>query len=124
MVGDFGCGECLLGQVLPGNLVIGLDHVAADEGVVVCDMSSTPLEDVSLDVAVFSLSLVGVNWRDYLKEAYRTLKPYGHLFIAEPEKKWRDRMEELKEAVEVAGFQIIGDVRQRYIFLYLTATKA
>jgi superfamily II DNA or RNA helicase len=124
VVGDFGCGECLLSQALPNNRVIGLDHIGWDENVTSCDMSATPLKDASLDVAVFSLSLMGVNWTDYLKEAHRTLKPYGHLFIAEPKKKWQDRIEELKDTIEAAGFRTVGDVEQRYGFLYLTAVKA
>jgi len=124
VVGDFGCGECLLREALPTNSVIGLDHVKWDENVVQCDMSATPLEDTCLDVAVFSLSLMGANWPDYLKEAYRTLKPYGHLFIAEPKKKWQYRIEQLKEAVEAAEFRIVGDAEQRYDFVYLTAIKA
>jgi len=123
VIGDFGCGECLLRGVLP-NRVIGLDHVAWDAEVAVCDMRATPLENEGLDAAVFSLSLMGTNWADYLKEAYRTLKPYGHLFIAEPLHKWRDRLAELREAVEAAGFQIVGDPEQRYGFLYVTAVKA
>jgi SAM-dependent methyltransferase len=124
VVGDFGCGECLLAEALCDNQVIGLDHIRWNENVLACDISSTPLEDASLDVAVFSLSLMGVNWVDYLKEAYRTLKPYGHLFIAEPAKKWQDRIGELEEAVKAVGFRIMGDVEQRYDFLYLTAVKA
>jgi SAM-dependent methyltransferase len=124
MVGDFGCGEGLLKKALPGNHVIGLDHVSWDESVVACDMSATPLEDTSLDVAVFSLSLMGLNWADYLKEAHRTVKPYSHVFIVEPKKKWQNNIEELKDTIEAAGFYIMGDVEQRYDFLYLTAVKA
>ncbi len=86
-------------------------------------MSSTPLQDGSLDACVFSLSLMGNNWSDYLKEAYRTLKPYGHLFIAEPKVRWQDRLGELKGAVEAAGFSLMAGVEQRYDFLYLTALK-
>jgi SAM-dependent methyltransferase len=123
VVGDFGCGECLLRQALPGNHVIGIDHVAQDEQVIACDMASTPLEQATLDVAVFSLSLMGSNWTDYLREAFRTLRPYGHLFIAEPQKRWQDRVEELKDAVRAEGFHLLGDVEQRYDFLYLTALK-
>jgi superfamily II DNA or RNA helicase len=122
VVGDFGCGECPLAKALP-NRVIGLDHVALDESVIACDMSSVPLEDGSLDVAVFSLSLMGNNWVDYLKEAYRTLKPYGHIFIAEPKVRWQDRVHELKEAISITGFHTLGDVEQRYDFIYLTALK-
>lgn len=123
MVGDFGCGECLLRQALPDNHIICIDHVAWDEQVIACDMASTPLEQATLDAAVFSLSLMGTNWVDYLREAFRTLRPYGHLFIAEPRKRWQDRIEELKNAVRAQGFHLLGDVEQRYDFVYLTAIK-
>ena len=103
--------------------LIGIDHVACDESVLECDMSDTPLDEASLDVAVFSLSLMGANWSDYLKEAYRTLKPYGHLFIAEPQGRWQGRKEKLANAVQAAGFSMVGRVEQRYDFLYLTALK-
>ena len=73
VVGDFGCGECLLKAAVP-NRVVGFDHVAWDDPVIAGDMAVTPLEPGSLDVAVFSLSLMGTNWPDYLREAYRTLK--------------------------------------------------
>lgn len=124
VVVDFGCGECLLKHALSNNHVVGIDYVAWDEQVVACDMASTPLEDATFDVAVFSLSLMGTNWADYLKEAYRLLKPYGHLFIAEPQKKWQERNEELKQVVTVQGFRLLGEVEQRYDFIYLTAIKA
>jgi hypothetical protein len=124
MVGDFGCGEYLLGKALPGNRVIGLDHVGCDESVIECDMSDTPLDDASLDVAVFSLSLMGTNWTDYLREAHRTLKPYGHLFIAEPQRRWEGHTEELLGAIQTAGFSMVSGLEQRYDFLYLTAVKA
>jgi hypothetical protein len=123
VVGDFGCGECLLGRALPDNRVISLDHVGWDESVIECDMSDTPLDDASLDVVVFSLSLMGTNWTDYLQEAYRTLKPYGHLFIAEPQRRWQGHTEELLDAMKAAGFSVVSGVEQRYDFLYLTAVK-
>lgn len=40
-VGDFGCGECLLRDALPGHDVVGLDYIAVDETVTACDMAST-----------------------------------------------------------------------------------
>jgi Hypothetical methyltransferase/Helicase conserved C-terminal domain/Type III restriction enzyme, res subunit/Integrase repeat unit len=123
VVADFGCGECLLKHMLSNNLVMSIDHVAWDESVIACDMSSTPLENATLDVAVFSLSLMGTNWVDYLKEAYRTLKPYGHLFIAEPLRKWQEHIEDLKHAVRTQGFSLLGTIEQRYDFIYLTAIK-
>ena len=48
-----------------------------------CDIARVPLEDGSLDVAVFSLSLMGSNFTEYLREAHRTLKLDGWLHIIE-----------------------------------------
>jgi hypothetical protein len=55
---------------------------------VACDMSRTPLEDGSLDTAVFSLSLMCRNRPEHPREARRTLRPFGMLFVAEPAKRW------------------------------------
>jgi ubiquinone/menaquinone biosynthesis C-methylase UbiE len=46
-------------------------------------MTHVPLDAESLDATVFSLSLIGSNFIDYLKEAHRCLKLDGHLWIAE-----------------------------------------
>ncbi|KAG8366904.1 hypothetical protein BUALT_Bualt16G0016400 [Buddleja alternifolia] len=43
----------------------------------------TPLDSSSVDVAVFCLSLMGINFPSYLQEANRVLKPRGWLLIAE-----------------------------------------
>ena len=120
-VGDFGAGECLLRDALPNHDVVSLDHVAVDEGVIACDVTSTPLKDGVLGAAVFSLSLMGRNWRDYLAEAHRTLQPFGLLFIAETAKKWEGR-EDLEEAVRAAGFELLPTT-PRGDFLYLRGIK-
>jgi hypothetical protein len=120
-VGDFGAGECLLRDALPDHDVVSLDHVAVDDGVIACDMARTPLKDGELGAAVFSLSLMGRNWRDYLTEAHRTLQPYGLLFIAEPARRWEGR-EDLEEAVRAVGFELLPTTR-REDFLYLRGIK-
>ena len=48
--------------------------VAVNENVVACDMAHVPLDDETLDVAIFSLSLMGSNFSEYVREAYRALK--------------------------------------------------
>ena len=120
-VGDFGAGDCLLREALPSHQVVSLDHVAVDDGVIACDMAKTPLEDGSLGAAVFSLSLMGRNWREYLKEAHRTLQPYGLLFIAEPAHNSEGKAD-LEEALEAAGFELLPSTR-RGDFLYLRGIK-
>lgn len=120
-VGDFGCGECLLRDALPDHEVISLDHVAIDDSVTSCDIAHTPLDDGSLGAAVFSLSLMGKNWSDYLQEAHRTLQPFGLLFIAEPVKRWGEG--KLEQAVNEHGFTRMFSY-QRGDFRYIGAIKA
>ncbi len=82
---------------MPSHQVHSFDFVALNDRVTECDMakyvnfppppkkkienklhfnffSSTPLDDSSVDIAVFCLSLMGTNLRDYLREANRVLK--------------------------------------------------
>lgn len=49
---------------------------------------------------------MGKNYKDYFKEAYRTLKPFGYIFIAEPLSKWDGRESELEAGLIAAGFSI------------------
>ena len=46
-------------------------------------MASVPLADASVDAAVFSLALMGVDYGAFLVEAARVLKFKGWLWIAE-----------------------------------------
>jgi len=122
IVGDFGCGENLLSKEIP-NKVLSFDHVAIDETVSVCDLSNIPIENAILDVVVFSLSLMGTNYKEYFKEAYRTLKPMGMVIIAEPSNRWEDRDDELKSMLIEEGFNISGDVKHSDKFVYVSAMK-
>lgn len=56
IVADFGCGENLM-KTLISNKVYSFDHVAIDDSVIACDMAHTPLDDETIDIAVFSLAL-------------------------------------------------------------------
>lgn len=123
VVGDFGCGEALLSKSVR-NKVYSFDHVAINPSVIACDMSNTGLDGEILDVAVFSLSLMGVNWQDYLKEAFRMLRPGGLLKISEPASGWdKDNFIELKKGIEAAGFQLLGDAKLSSKFVYFDAAK-
>ena len=53
-------------------------------------MAHVPLDDETLDVAVFCLSLMGANLTDYLREAYRTLKLDGWLHVIEARSRFGD----------------------------------
>ncbi|HVV81906.1 MAG TPA: helicase-related protein [Kofleriaceae bacterium] len=85
VVGDFGCGEALIaGAVSSRHTVHSFDHVAIDSRVIACDIAHVPLEDETLDLAIFSLALMGANFTDYLREAHRCLRLDGMLHVWEP----------------------------------------
>ena len=78
------------------NKVHSFDHVAVNQSVIVCDIAATGLPDRTLDVAVFALSLMGVNYHDYIREAFRLLRYGGWLKVAEPATRWGEgKLEEL-----------------------------
>lgn len=121
IVGDFGCGEAFLVKEL-ANRVYSFDHVAINDKVIACDMSNVPLNDASLDVAVFSLSLMGINFVDYLKEARRCLKLDGHLWIAEPTLRIKHE-DSFKELLERIGFYVLY-IKKKGKFTFIEALKS
>lgn len=124
VVADFGCGENLMKTFIPNNKVYSFDHVAIDDTVIACDMAHTPLEDESIDIAVFSLALWGSNFEDYFKEAYRLLTYDGLMYIAEPTKSYdEEQRSELVEMLRRNGFTMVGDIENRGKFFYITVMK-
>jgi hypothetical protein len=110
-VGDFGCGEAKIMEDIGADRVRSFDHVAINDKVTTCDMKHVPLPDDALDVAVFSLSLMGKNWRDYIKEAKRCLAINGYLLIAETTKSLNEngRLSTLRDVLKEEGFEIYQD---------------
>jgi superfamily II DNA or RNA helicase len=124
---DFGCGENLFKNFIPNNEVISFDHIAIDDNVIACDMSdvSEYLSDESVDVCVFSLSLWGTNYKDYIKEAYRVLNWNGNIYIAEPSKNYETQEDEkeLIDLIKEFGFEIVGGIEKRSKFIYIRGIK-
>ncbi|WIA22070.1 hypothetical protein OEZ85_004414 [Tetradesmus obliquus] len=81
-VADFGCGDARLAATVK-QTVHSLDLVATAPGVIACNMAATPLSSGSVDAAVFSLALMGLDYGAFLVEAARVLKQNGWLWIAE-----------------------------------------
>uniref|UniRef100_A0A8C3W7D6 Ribosomal RNA-processing protein 8 n=1 Tax=Catagonus wagneri TaxID=51154 RepID=A0A8C3W7D6_9CETA len=80
--------------------------------------SKVPLEDASVDVAVFCLSLMGTNIRDFLEEANRVLKPGGLLKVAEVSSRFED-VRAFLGAVSKLGFKVISkDLTNSHFFLF------
>ena len=123
VIGDFGCGEAKLAEAVGDrHTVHSFDHVAVNDDVVACDMAHVPLDDESLDVAIFSLSLMGMNFTDSLREAHRTLKLDGELNIFEATSRFTDRSGFVK-ALEGLGFEkvIMAD---KWKFTHIWAQKS
>jgi hypothetical protein len=52
------------------------------------------------------------------------LRPGGLLKISEPASSWeKDNFSELKQGIEAAGLQLLGDVKLSSKFVYLDAAK-
>jgi len=106
-IGDFGCGEAKLAEAVSGqHEVYSFDHIAINDNVIACDMAHVPLDDETLDVAIFSLSLMGSNFTDYLYEAHRTLRLDGHLHIIEATSRFTDR-EGFTKSLTSIGFDVV-----------------
>ena len=103
------------------HTVHSFDHVAINDNVVACDIAHVPLDDETLDVAVFSLSLMGANFADYLREAYRTLKLDGQLHILEATERFSDRSAFIK-SLEGLGFAI-DSVEDKWKFAHIRVMK-
>jgi len=123
VIGDFGCGEARLATALADrHTVHSFDYVAANDDVIACDMVHVPMEDEALDVAVFSLSLMGANFTDYLREAWRLLKLDGHLHIYEATSRFTDR-DSFADGLKGLGFSIVT-IEDAWKFTHIHAIKA
>ena len=100
--------------------VYSFDHVAINDKVTVCDMKNTGLADDILDVAVFSLLLMGKNWIDYIIEAKRCLATNGYLLIAETTKSMKGRLSKLRDIIKGQGFEIYAE-EERGEFTFIEA---
>jgi hypothetical protein len=121
-IGDFGCGEAQIAQAFGKERVHSFDFVAIDEKVSSCDMKSVPLTDGELDIAVFSLSLMGINWLEHIIESKRCLAKNGYLFTVETTKSLSSRLSELRNVIKEQGFEIYED-EERGDFTFIEARK-
>jgi transcription elongation factor Elf1 len=123
VVADLGCGEALLAKALAGrHTVHSFDFIAINDSVIECDIAHLPLEDACLDVAMFNLSLMGLNITDYIREAARTLKLDGQLWIYEVTSHIKN-LQGFVRGLELAGFRIIENT-EVWKFQYIQAIKS
>lgn len=88
-VADLGCGDARLAESLQSDKaklrlqVHSYDLRSPSPLVTKADIANLPLEDGSVNVAIFCLALMGTNWVDFVEEAYRILHWKGELWVAE-----------------------------------------
>ncbi|CDQ67445.1 unnamed protein product [Oncorhynchus mykiss] len=105
VVADFGCGDCKIALSLK-NKVHSFDLAPICDRVTVCDMANVPLEDGTVDIAVFCLSLMGTNLVDFLVEANRVLAMGGILKIAEVASRF-ENVRNFMGALSSLGFKLV-----------------
>ncbi len=119
VVGDFGCGEAFIAaEAGRQHTVHSFDHVAIDKRVIACDIAHVPLEDESLDVAIFCLSLMGSNFTEYIREAHRCLVLDGHLHIWEAASYFED-VKKFAAALGKLGFDVTApNIEGAFVRIY------
>ena len=108
MIGDFGCGEGDLAKAIGDkSKVFSFDMHPVNDSIIQCNIAEgVPIAPNTLDLAVFSLSLMTKDWREMLVTAKKTLKKItGQIIIWNPKNKIGE--EELENAIEEAGFKIL-----------------
>ncbi|XP_077467027.1 uncharacterized protein rrp8 [Stigmatopora argus] len=117
VVADFGCGDCKIARSVK-NKVHSFDLVATCDLATVCDMAKVPLEDRSVGIAVFCLSLMGTNLSEFLAEANRVLKRGGFLKIAEVASRF-ENVRDFVNALARLGFKMVSkDTENTHFFSF------
>jgi ubiquinone/menaquinone biosynthesis C-methylase UbiE len=125
---DMGCGKAHICEYFKDDRrfhFINYDHVAVNETVEVCDISTIPLEDNAVEICILSLAMWGANCAQYIEEAYRILETNGTLYIIEPTKRWSVKDEhghiidgtegtKLTDALEKNNFKIVEQSIQKF----------
>jgi ribosomal RNA-processing protein 8 len=132
VVADMGCGEALLAQALKDhddfksnseNIEMhSFDIIPLNDRVTAANIANVPLKNDSANVVVFCLSLMGSDYKDFIKEAERILKPGGWLLIAEVNSRFENKegIAKFYDGVETMGFQKVNrdDLSEMFVLMY------
>ncbi|CAF1966188.1 unnamed protein product [Rotaria magnacalcarata] len=104
---DMGCGDARLARTLKSTHpnIHSFDLVALNDHVQVCDIAHTPLNNDSVDIVIFCLSLMGTNLTDFIHEAHRILRLRGTMKIIEIASRFENQPQKFIRKIESMGFQ-------------------
>uniref|UniRef100_A0AC35U353 Ribosomal RNA-processing protein 8 n=1 Tax=Rhabditophanes sp. KR3021 TaxID=114890 RepID=A0AC35U353_9BILA len=123
VIADMGCGDAKIAKELgKQHTVHSFDLLSVKEGVIACDMANVPLENETVDVVVYCLSLMGTNLSSFLCEAHRILKTGGELIIAEVVSRFKN-VRLFCIALEKLGFKIETKKVLNNFFSLITCKK-
>ena len=119
---DLGCGRNLIKQHFKLNTIFnitGYDYVE-NNGSKVCDISKLDVESDQIDICIYSQSLMGSNWKDYLIEGKRVLRYNGEMIISESV----ERFDVVKEYLANLEMKIINEeYNETKRWFYINAIK-
>ena len=123
-IGDFGCGAAMIARTFGKNRTVHSFDLHSDDKELVqeCNIKSTPLKNESIDIAVYNLSLMGTDWKDFIKEAQRVLEFQGRLFISDTENHLKGYLKDLKDTLEELDF-IVYRFETKGKFVMIEAIK-
>ncbi|KAI8050889.1 methyltransferase-domain-containing protein, partial [Syncephalis plumigaleata] len=122
-VADMGCGEAMLAlRVGQAHRIHSFDLVAGNERITACDIANVPMSDNAADMVIFCLSLMGTNFIDFLREAYRILRPGGELKVAEVKSRFTS-VDRFVKILTSMGFELQHKDDKNKMFICFDFTK-
>ena len=119
---DMGCGMNLIKEHFKYNTIFnitGYDYVENNRSKV-CDISKLDEESELIDICIYSQSLMGSNWKDYLVEGKRVLRYNGEMIISESV----ERFDVVKEYLVQLEMKIINaEHNETKRWFYINAIK-
>ncbi len=105
IVADIGCGEGAL-ALEAKQKVHSFDLESVHDHIVICDAAKvhTKLAAKSVDICIFSLSLMGTNMHEFIISSDKVLKTKGTLIIAEVTSRFQMRFENNQSVAETSQF--------------------
>ena len=108
-IADMGCGDALIATTFhpTPHTVHSFDLLSPSPLVTACNIAHTPLAPASVDVAVYCLSLMGMDWAAFVREGWRVLRLGGEMVVAEVASRMKEGggVEGFIKALEGVGFR-------------------